>query len=91
MIDMGRLLFLDSGTLTPPMLKKMEKAGCVTLENDEAQILLKTIYYGNLQMFNMPYEGKARFKAGFLCRKILEMTYQFLSGMEGIFQQPFRF
>ena len=35
MIDMGRLLFLDSGTLTP-MLKKMEKAGYVTLENDEA-------------------------------------------------------
>ena len=33
--DMGKLLFLDSGTLTP-MLKKMEKAGYVTLENDEA-------------------------------------------------------
>ena len=36
-------------------------------------------------MLNMPDEGKARFKAGFLCRKILEMAYQFLSGMEGIF------
>ena len=39
----------------------------------------------------MPYEGKARCQADFFCRKILEMAYQFLSGLEGVFQQPYRF
>lgn len=32
--DMGELLYLDSGTLTP-MLKKMEKAGWITRKRDE--------------------------------------------------------
>ena len=32
--DMGKLLFLDSGTLTP-MLKKMEKAGWITRKRSE--------------------------------------------------------
>lgn len=32
--DMGKLLFLDSGTLTP-MLKKMEKAGWIRRERSE--------------------------------------------------------
>lgn len=42
--DMGKVLFLDSGTLTP-MLKKMEKAGWVQRkrsENDE-RIVIVTI------------------------------------------------
>ena len=40
--DMGKLLFLDSGTLTP-MLKKMEKAGWIRrnrLENDERIVII---------------------------------------------------
>ena len=40
--DMGKLLFLDSGTLTP-MLKKMEKAGWITRkrsERDERMVML---------------------------------------------------
>ena len=40
--DMGILLFLDSGTLTP-MLKKMEKAGWITRkrsERDERMVML---------------------------------------------------
>lgn len=40
--DMGKLLFLDSGTLTP-MLKKMEKAGWIQrkrLERDERMVIL---------------------------------------------------
>ena len=41
-------------------------------------------------MFNMPFESKARCQAEILYRQILEMAYQFLSRLEGIFQQPFR-
>ena len=40
--DMGKLLFLDSGTLTP-MLKKMEKAGWIQRkrsESDERMVIL---------------------------------------------------
>ncbi len=40
--DMGKLLFLDSGTLTP-MLKKMEKAGWIQRkrsERDERMVIL---------------------------------------------------
>ena len=40
--DMGKLLFLDSGTLTP-MLKKMEKAGWITRkrsEEDERMVMI---------------------------------------------------
>ena len=40
--DMGKLLFLDSGTLTP-MLKKMEKAGWIQRkrsENDERVVIV---------------------------------------------------
>ena len=40
--DMGKLLFLDSGTLTP-MLKKMEKAGWITRrrsEEDERMVIV---------------------------------------------------
>ena len=40
--DMGKLLFLDSGTLTP-MLKKMEKAGWITRkrsERDERMVMV---------------------------------------------------
>ena len=40
--DMGRLLFLDSGTLTP-MLKKMEKAGWIRRkrsEKDERMVII---------------------------------------------------
>ena len=40
--DMGKLLFLDSGTLTP-MLKKMEKAGWISRkrsERDERMVIL---------------------------------------------------
>lgn len=40
--DMGKLLFLDSGTLTP-MLKKMEKAGWIQRkrsENDERVVVI---------------------------------------------------
>ena len=39
---LGKLLFLDSGTLTP-MLKKMEKAGLVKRkrsENDERSVII---------------------------------------------------
>ena len=41
--DMGKLLFLDSGTLTP-MLKKMEKAGLIQRkrsEHDERMVIVK--------------------------------------------------
>ena len=40
--DMGKLLFLDSGTLTP-MLKKMEKAGLIQRkrsEHDERMVIV---------------------------------------------------
>ena len=40
--DMGKLLFLDSGTLTP-MLKKMEKAGWINRQRskeDERKVIL---------------------------------------------------
>lgn len=40
--DMGKLLFLDSGTLTP-MLKKMEKAGWITRrrsQEDERMVMV---------------------------------------------------
>lgn len=40
--DMGKLLYLDSGTLTP-MLKKMEKAGWITRrrsEEDERMVIV---------------------------------------------------
>lgn len=40
--DMGKLLFLDSGTLTP-MLKKMEKAGLIRRERskeDERKVIV---------------------------------------------------
>ena len=40
--DMGRLLYLDSGTLTP-MLKKMEKAGLISRrrsEKDERMVIV---------------------------------------------------
>ena len=40
--DMGKLLFLDSGTLTP-MLKKMEKAGWISRkrsEEDERMVMI---------------------------------------------------
>ena len=40
--DMGKLLYLDSGTLTP-MLKKMEKAGWIRRkrsENDERMVMV---------------------------------------------------
>ena len=40
--DMGKLLFLDSGTLTP-MLKKMEKAGLITRKRasqDERMVII---------------------------------------------------
>lgn len=40
--DLGKLLFLDSGTLTP-MLKKMEKAGWIQRkrsENDERMVII---------------------------------------------------
>ena len=40
--DMGKLLFLDSGTLTP-MLKKMEKAGWIQRkrsEDDERMVII---------------------------------------------------
>ena len=40
--DMGKLLFLESGTLTP-MLKKMEKAGWITRkrsEEDERMVMI---------------------------------------------------
>ena len=40
--DMGKLLFLDSGTLTP-MLKKMEKAGWITRrrsKEDERMVMI---------------------------------------------------
>lgn len=40
--DMGKLLFLDSGTLTP-MLKKMEKAGWISRkrsEEDERMVIV---------------------------------------------------
>ena len=40
--DMGKLLFLDSGTLTP-MLKKMEKAGWITRrrsKEDERMVMV---------------------------------------------------
>ncbi|MBQ3207802.1 MAG: MarR family transcriptional regulator [Bacteroidales bacterium] len=40
--DMGKLLFLDSGTLTP-MLKKMEKAGWISRkrsEEDERMVMV---------------------------------------------------
>lgn len=40
--DMGKLLFLDSGTLSP-MLKKMEKAGWITRkrsEEDERMVMV---------------------------------------------------
>ena len=37
-------------------------------------------------MFNMPDEGEARCQANFFYRPILEMAYQFLSRLEGIFQ-----
>ena len=46
--------------------------------------------YGNLQMSDLPDEGKVRCQADFFYRQILEMAYQFLSRLEGIFQQPFR-
>ena len=47
--------------------------------------------YGDLQMFNMPYAGKARCQTDFFCRKILEMAYQFLPRLEGVFQESFLF
>lgn len=40
--DLGKLLYLDSGTLTP-MLKKMEKAGWITRrrsEEDERMVIV---------------------------------------------------
>ena len=40
-------------------------------------------------MFNMPNEDKARCEADIICRKILEMAYQFLPWLEGVFQQSF--
>lgn len=47
--DMGKLLFLDSGTLTP-MLKKMEKAGWIQRkrsESDERMVILTLTAKGN--------------------------------------------
>ena len=46
--DIGKLLFLDSGTLTP-MLKKMEKAGWITRKRsvaDERRVIISSTERG---------------------------------------------
>ena len=46
--------------------------------------------YGNLQMSDLPDEGKVRCRAYIFGRQSMEMAYQFLSWLEGLFQQSFR-